>query len=1131
MPFENPLDIDSSFKIPNTGTRFDTPDGLPELDDDTYLETIIKGAARGFRTVPKAVSSVLEKTVGENILTRELERGEKFVTGKTNDPTKVVLGEIAAGIGQVLSVFPLEGAAVPLLAVSEGLDTFDTEVAKGTSTEKAATLGLISTAAVVVTEAPVWDAMLKGSVKPVRRLLDVAVKEVFGENLENIIGHGAQTLVKGEELPSLEQLAKEAKLITMVSLGTSAFVSPIGSAHSKAKLKREKIKSEAEADLALHNDKANPQPIVPSEAVKSPSQAPIVEPVDSPESFENERTPADLTDNGEIERGKRELFDIKENKDTANKSYKQLVKEGIITEKTDRDIGKIEAQIMFMHNKIKKFPILGPIYKEGLRFMRATDNTISKYGNILDPFFKLSKKSKKNINNVLIKEHLELGRKLTADELVQSFTREELEGYAAMRNVSKVALDDIGNMMLETGASQEDVASFKASMEDTWIPLSRFGDNYVAVNDRAGNLINYSFHKNKQEQRKEAVKWAGQGNINVGEVKKVSDELVKDMPVTVLSALKRIDDKLGLDITKAYGAAMEFGFPTHLLQQKKIKGFDEDIGKSMSNYLIGLAKYTERRKSRRTFAKQIAAIDPKAQGRLHEDATKYAEYVTGSTNELSKFRQFLFRYYLGGNLKSALLNATQTLTTTFPALSKYTSAPSIKLAKAGKIATQSLESIKRTDPDLADALTRMIYDGVLSEQFVTMLRGEAYKNLRLNNVDAALSFFFNHVEVFNRKLAGIAAYKAATGEGVRIRDVDGKKRKVKLSHEEAIAFAESFIDETQFNYTKADRPRIARGLAAPAFTFRLFAGNYLSMLKNFLAPPEAAGLTFKEKVEHVEFGAMARAMGTMMALGGLTAIPGLKDLEKALEAAGYDPRKTVRDNAGKYGDFLLHGGLFPAGVDISGAVGTVEMVPNDAQQGAWPAVAGIILGVPTDIPKRINRAFFFAHELKDPWRAVEAIMPEAVRNPMVAMRWVKQGAARTPFGEPIAKPGLGSVLLKAIAVQPAILTKAYEREHSERLLNERSREVSKNLSFMIARAIFNKNEAELQKILMDISKHNESVKSPENLIIINQRSIKESLANMIYPEAIELKRLPKKARQEFLNIQQTFGGSDIFGRE
>lgn len=851
-------------------------------------------------------------------------------------------------------------------------------------------------------------------------------------------------------------------------------------------------------ELVTEIDKTTPKPDLTGETL---------EPVDLPDSFENDRAPMDLTDSGKRERAKQEVFDKPAVKAETDRTYKQLVKDGLITELTNKDIGNIEKEIMFPHTIAKKFPKFRPIYEIALDMEARTDSRISNYSKILEPYLNL--KNKKNLDAFMIEEDVERGGRFSsAQERMARLTPEENAAWESFRATTKETKNDLGDLLIELGNDPDKVTRFINKLPDTYVPLSRFGDYQVYVEDRAGNEISYTFHKTKREAQVEAKKWAGKGKIKIGKIKKTSDELLNDIPINVLAGLKAFDKELNTDFTKAYGSIMGKGFPSHLLERRMVKGFETDLTKPISNYLLSIGKYIERKRARPKLESALANIDPKTESNLFTAGSKYAKYMTSHTNELSKFRQWMFRYYLGGNIKSALLNATQTFTTTVPSFSKYTGNSAVKVAKASNIARQSLENIRKKDADLAGALEQAIYDGIISEQFVTMLRGGAYQSLNLNRVDKALSFFFNHVEVFNRKVAFIAAYKTATSEGVRIKDVDGKKRKVKLSREEAIRFAEDFVNETQFNYTKADRPAITRGLRAPFFTFRMFTGNYLSMLKNF--------------VTDKEFAALAKALGAAVALGGVKAFPGARDLIKVLESLGHDPEKELREATGKYGDLLLHGALFPTGVDISGAVNTLEIVPRDAQQGAWPAIANIVLGVPTDLPKRINKAIFFAHDLKDPWRAVEAVMPEAVRNPMVAVRWVREGAARTAFGEPIAKPGLGSILLKAASVQPSILTKAYEREHSEKLLSERSREVSRNISFMIARAIFNKDEKGLSKIYLDISKHNENVKDPSELIIVNKRSVKEALANMIYPEAVELRRMPKKARPAFMAIQETF---------
>lgn len=1103
--FEQAAFAGDTFEIPGIEAFGDllgaTEEVLRPSEEPSFTQEIVKGLGRGFRT-PADIAADTLFTLGIEEPREFLKETGAFLTpSEKASRSQAIAGEIASGVGQMISLIGTFGRSGTLkgMGISSGTSKTRQLLEEGESLPVALGVGAANAVLTIGTEYAPLASLFKKDIGFAKRLLTTTISDIIGEEAETFGEKGIASLVLDKPFPTIEESKELALNTALVSLGVSGIMSTGVSLAEKGLPPSEPIKSEPEAELALDIDKKTPKPSIIAQDLN---------PTDKPDSFENERAIPDLGENAKIEKAIREQpkTDFK----TANKEYKRLVDEGLINERSDKDIGTIIPKIQFPHTLAKQQPKFKPIYERGLEFVADVDRRIGGYAEILTPYLNVDNKSKAIIDEIKLEEHIERNDIPYSDiELAQRLNPEELEAYNAYTTTMVKAADDIKTHLIKMGNDPIVVDEFIQRLSPTtYAPLKRHGDYFVAVKDRRGEVIHYQHYKNKKSMRADAIKFKGKGLVETGKVKKVSDEVINEVPVNILSFLGEVDKKTGAEISKLYGDVLQKGFPKHLIESKKTPGFDSNLAAPTSEYLMGISKWIARREARVDFAQQLSNIDPKVESNLFTESKKYIDYVTGSTNELSKFRQWMFRYYLGGNVKSALVNATQTLTSTFPVLSKYTSNPSIKIGKAINIANKSLANINKTDQDLADALRQGIFDGVINEQMVTMLRGEAFRGMDLNKLDNALSFFFNHVETFNRKVAFIAAYKSGR-DGVRIKDFDGKKRKVKLSHEEAIKFGEDFVRETQFEYSKADRPPIARGKAAPAFTFRIFAGNYMSMLKNFLGERE--------------FGAMARSLGIMLALGGVKAIPGAKDLVKVLELFGYDPDKVVRDTTGKYGDLALHGVLAPFGVDISGAIGAMEVVPNDIQQGAWPAVASIILGVPTDLPKRISRSIYFAKDLRDPWRAVEAIMPEAVRNPMVAARWYKEGAARTPLGEPIADPKAFDIVLKALSIQPTMLTKAYEREHSERLLTDRARESSANISFRIARAIFNEDDQGLEDIFKSISEHNENVDSPEEFIIVNEQSVKQALSNMIYPEAVELKRLPKKARQEYFNIQETFG--------
>lgn len=432
------------------------------------------------------------------------------------------------------------------------------------------------------------------------------------------------------------------------------------------------------------------------------------------------------------------------------------------------------------------------------------------------------------------------------------------------------------------------------------------------------------------------------------------------------------------------------------------------------------------------------------------------------------------------------------------------------MADAIKTAAIPIDKLKTIDPQLAEALQKALKDGVISEQMVKMLRGEVYGK-KLNKLDKVLSYMFEFAEQSNRKIAFIMAYNEAITNGVK---TEGRKGGYQvLNHEEAIKFAEDFVKETQFEYSRLNKSELMRGWKAPLFTFRVFAGSYLSLLKGMILEGE--------------WKALSEALGVMLLLGGLAAFPGLKEIEKALELMGYDPKKGIKKKFGQWGDLSLHGVLYPLGIDLSGALGTIEIVPGDIQQGIVPAVGGLILGVPMDIPKRMGRAWTLLTKNKDVYRAVEAIMPEAIRNPMVAVRWIKEGEAKSATYEPITKVAGLDTALKFLGIQPATLSKAYEREHSESIL--RNINYSEGYNWRIAKALYKKDSDEFKDILEEIRKHNVKIgkaiaggdkEAVKKYILPTRQGIQRNLLKMISPQASELKSMPKVLRPAYREIQE-----------
>ena len=713
----------------------------------------------------------------------------------------------------------------------------------------------------------------------------------------------------------------------------------------------------------------------------------------------------------------------------------------------------------------------------------------------------------------------------------------------------------ISEELKEQGLSSEEIQAYKSvsdmmDKDSNYVPFSRYGDWLVAVRDPSGTLLDYTFHEKQGQARAKAVQEAkkyadNEGyKIITGDVRRLASEAVEGVPVNMQPLIEMLNDefrgeegatmkkgegveektkkKLDISTSAAYAEILKRGFAGHFIESKNIAGFEQNLSKSISDYILGISRWMASKEARFDFkkllngekdenGKQIGGINPYEQAKLYSYSDRYIKYILGNSKEGSNVRLFMFRYYLGGLVRPALLNFTQPLTTTLPTSGKYIQGGLGRrfklLIDALKTAAIPLETLKRSNPNLAIAIEQAIKDGKLSEQMLKMLRGEVYGK-KLYKFDKALSFMFEFSELMNRKSAFIMMYNEAVTNGVK---VNGKLQK--LSQQEAVIFAEPFVTETQFEYSKLNRPEMARGWKAPLFTFRMFSGSYLSLLKSF--------------VKEGEFRALAEALGVMVLLGGAVAFPGLKELEKAFEIAGYDPKLYVKKLVGKWGDLFLHGVLYPLGVDVSGALSPPSLIPGELQSGIVPALSSLILGVLGDIPKRVERAWSILTKQGDVYRAIETILPEALRNMAVAIRWVKEGEAKTAAYEPITEVSSADIAMKFFGIQPAILSKAYEKKHSELILNANN--ASEGYNWRIAKAFYNHDSAEIVDILKGIRQHNQAITEQiqktkdytmtKEFIIVTQAGIAGQLLKMRQPEIAKIKNMKKILRPAYREIQ------------
>jgi cobalamin biosynthesis protein CbiD len=137
-----------------------------------------------------------------------------------------------------------------------------------------------------------------------------------------------------------------------------------------------------------------------------------------------------------------------------------------------------------------------------------------------------------------------------------------------------------------------------------------------------------------------------------------------------------------------------------------------------------------------------------------------------------------------------------------------------------------------------------------------------------------------------------------------------------------------------------------------------------------------------------------------------------------------------------------------------------------------------------------------------------------------------EGAFTTVMGEPMVKnPGLFEIAAKALGFQPSRLSRAYSREASEKVLKRMSMDKSEYFYRAIAKAIKSRDQEEMKRIYREIAEHNATA-SPHEIVNIAtddaQNAIERHYMMMTFPEMMEMRQLPVKARPRYQKLQEVY---------
>ena len=673
--------------------------------------------------------------------------------------------------------------------------------------------------------------------------------------------------------------------------------------------------------------------------------------------------------------------------------------------------------------------------------------------------------------------------------------QEVMQGDAKRRDAMRKAIE----------AAQERVQTAQALMQRGYAPLTRFGRYTLDVVDAQGQRQYFGLYESRREANVAAIHMRSQypgAQVTQGTL---SDDAYKLFAGITPESLELFGDLLaapgqgkdkGQD--KAFQAWLQLARNNRsaikrLIHRKGVAGYSQDAGRVLASFIYANARQTAGALNAGRMDRAIAAI-PKEQGQLRDVAMALRDYTQNPREEGQAIRGMLFAQYLGGSLASAAVNMTQPFAVTLPWLSQFGG-----MRQAAAQMTRALADMTRPghryEADLARDMAKAEEDGVVSPQEIHQLMAQARGAGALRSGDgtrrgdalaAAANAWerlkvawgqpFALAEQFNRRSTYIAAWRLARQQGMA----------------DADAFARRAVLETQFVYTKANKPRWGRGAVGGAlFTFKTYSVSYLELMHRMWTQGGTPG---KQGV--------AWMLAMLLLMGGAGGLPFMEDAEDLVDGlaqlAGYNTsvkqwrRQALQDIVGDgLAEFIESSvsGLPGAPIDISGRLGMGNLLPGTGLLLTKQNRERDLLDVAGPAGDLLARGFAAGRKLLtgDAGGAAMELAPTAARNLAKGADMLATGSYRDAKGYKVLDTTALEALAKAAGFQPRSV--AQVQEGNSFLMRSKSfyQHTSAEIKAQWARALFEKDEAALRRVRQRVADWNR--RNPEQPITVRMPDI------------------------------------------
>lgn len=650
----------------------------------------------------------------------------------------------------------------------------------------------------------------------------------------------------------------------------------------------------------------------------------------------------------------------------------------------------------------------------------------------------------------------------------------------------------------------------QALMEAGYAPLSRFGRYTVDVVGKDGTREYFGMFESMYESNK--MKAAMEKEFPGATVTQgtMSDEAFKLFQGITPESLEHFGEMLGLSgdgsdpKDKAFQAYLQLAKNNHsalkrLIHRKGISGYSEDVGRVLASFVYSNARLAAGGLNAGTLETAIEGI-PKEQGELRDVAMGLRSYIQDPQEEGQAVRGMLFAQYLGGSVASAMVNMTQPFQITMPWLSQFGGMRSA----ASHLAAAVRDMTRRSsyEPDLAKALQTAEAEGIVSPQEIHQLMAQARgagslrtgDGTKLGDARATAANNWERVKVawgqpfalaeqFNRRSTFIAAYRIAKEQGM----ADPAK------------FAERAVQETQFVYSKANKPKWARGaIGGTLFTFKTYSVSYLELMHRMWSQGGPEGKR-----------AVGWAVAMLLLMGGAGGLPFMEDAEDLIDGAGqlmgynistkHWRKQALRDVVGKeLADFMEQGvsGLPGAPIDVSGRLGMGNLIPGTGLLLAKQNRERDLLEVAGPAGDLVARGFTGARKLLtgDVAGAALEVSPTAARNWAKGIDMGTSGIYKDAKGYKVIDTTLEEAIAKFAGFQPKSVAEVQEANSFMQRSKSFYIQTSNDIKAQWAQAVFEKDDAALQRVRDRLAAWNRN--NPDQPIVVKIPDVMKRVREM-----------------------------------